>query len=520
MPAAEEKTPPLVILGFDAGDPEWLARWAREGHLPTLAGVMERGCWGRTGGPELISEHGVWMSLFSGISRGDHGCYYFRQMKPGTYDLQPVTGLDLDAPGFWHGLRGGEKKVAIMDVPDAYPVAGLTGVQIANWAPHHGWISRDPAFAAAAEPPELLGEARRIFGPQMDLIEKHDSTFVEDRRLYRLLRERVEKKGRLCRDLLARDRYDLAVVVFSESHTGNHQFWKYRPGSGAPESEFTHAIRDIYQDIDREMGALLAQLPEDANVFIVSSVGMEGCYPADGLMEAFLRELGYQAPPAPAPPSLRPMALARRFVPEAWRVALSRFLPRDTRERLLADQFRGGSDWKKTTAFSIPGAYTSFVRVNLRGREPEGIVEPGTEYDALLGRLEADLLQLIDPKTGGRAVKQVARTEELFGAGVPDALPDLFVEWEPTDYFVERVLHPRAELVQRKPDFFRNSDHSGFGFVAAAGPSIGNVGPLTDTVSVLDLAPTFLSLLGRPAPGRLTGSVIEVMAGRRVPVGR
>jgi hypothetical protein len=75
---------------------------------------------------------------------------------------------------------------------------------------------------------------------------------------------------------------------------------------------------------------------------------------------------------------LNPLALAQRPAPKAWRVAFSQLLTYQIQERLLADQFRHGTNWHKTTAFAIPSLYTSYVRVNLRGREPQGIVEPGT----------------------------------------------------------------------------------------------------------------------------------------------
>jgi predicted AlkP superfamily phosphohydrolase/phosphomutase len=73
-----------------------------------------------------------------------------------------------------------------------------------------------------------------------------------------------------------------------------------------------------------------------------------------------------------------------------------------------------------------------------------------------------------------------------------------------------RVLHPRVELVQKKPDFFRRSDHSQYGFLAASGPSIQNQGALDD-FELLNLAPTFLSLMGAPIPDRMTGQVIEFL---------
>jgi predicted AlkP superfamily phosphohydrolase/phosphomutase len=511
MTVTDSKNPPLVIFGLDAGDAEFIQRWAREGYLPTIASIMERGCWAQTSGPELISEHGVWVSLFSGISRCQHGYYYFRQLRPGTYDLETVTGRYIDAGPFWEYFQGREKRLAVIDVPDVYPVEGLTGLQLANWASHV-----EPPVSPSAEPPWLLRDVRRFYGPQTRIYEHANSSVSEDRRIYGRLLEQINKKGELCRYLVQRDHFDLVVIVFSESHLAGHQFWKYRHGAQSSEktaesSGLTSAIRDVYQAIDRQMGRLLAQLPE-ANVVVVSSVGMENDYPTVGLMEAFCRQLGYQDSPKSTPLSLKPMALLRRMVPAAWRIALSRHLPRDTRERLLASQFRDSTNWKNTTAFAIPSFYTSFVRINLRGREPQGIVEPGTEYETILDRLEGDIMQLVNPHTGGSAVKQVKRTIEVFGGGLPVSLPDLFIEWKP-GHVLNRVVHPRAELVQENPEFLRVSDHSDHGFLAAAGPSIRGRGALGD-VSLLDLAPTFLSLMGEATPEKLTGKVLESIVAR------
>src|SRR5688500_17991717 len=112
-------TPPLVIFGIDAGDPEFLTRWAGTGDLPNLARIMERGTWGRTGGAELVSEHGVWVSIFSGISRRDYGYFYFRQMEPGKYDLHAVTGLDVDAPPFCVQIPAEGRRTTVLDIPNS-----------------------------------------------------------------------------------------------------------------------------------------------------------------------------------------------------------------------------------------------------------------------------------------------------------------------------------------------------------------------------------------------------------------
>ena len=510
-----KQQPPLVILGFDAADPDYLLRWANEGYLPTLAAILRRGCWAKTGGPEMIVEHGVWPQLFSGVSRGRVGYYYFRQLNSRSYDLRLTTGRDWDAPPFWAGLRGGEKKVAIFDAPELSPVPGLRGVQLANWAMHRGWVARDPAERPQTDPPGLLADVQQIFGPQLEILENSAADLAEDQRLFRLLLEQTARSGKLYRELLQRDRFDLVVMVFAPSHTASHQFWKYRPEAADPDtangaSELTDAIRAVYQAIDHEMGLVLAQMPAAANVIVLSSVGLRDDCPSGGLMEAFCRQLGYEVAP-PFKPSL--MSVARQIVPERWRVALSRGFSREQREQLLAQQFRGKTDWSKTTAFAIPSAYAGFVRVNLQGREPAGIVVPGREYAELLCRLETDLRQLVDPLTGAPAVHQVARTRELFGAAAHEALPDLFVLWKSTKQFRQKLLHPRAEITQQRPEWFRISDHSQNGFVAAAGPSIRAGGALGE-IPLLDLAPTFLALLEEPVPAQLTGTVIPAFAPR------
>ncbi len=505
------KSPPLVIIGLDAGDPDFIQKWAEEGYLPAIASIMKRGLSGKTAGPDLISEHGAWVSLLSGISRSEHGYYYFRQLKPGTCDLETVTARDLDVLPFWGYLKGQNKKVAIIDAPDFDPMAGLPGIQLANWATHNNW---DPHhFRTASEPPELLQKVRREFGARLVTVENNQSHFEEDVRLYRQLMEQTQIKGKLCRKLLESDFFDLIVTVFSASHAANHQFWKYREeiqtGKNS-DHELTHAIRNVYQAIDDQIGLLLAGLPQDANIFIVSSVGMEDEFPTTGLVQAFFQQLGYQKPPLPNPKVFfSPRQVFRQLLPERWRVGLSRYFPRETRERLLADQFRRGIDWSRTKAFAIPASYTSYIRVNLRGREPEGIVESGAEYDKLLEQIEADLKQLVDIETREPAVTGVYKTVQLFNCEPPWSLPDMFVEWKP-GRFMKQVLHPRAVLTQEKPDFYRQSDHSTNGFIAAAGPSIQGCGALED-IELLDLAPTFLSLLGQPVPSRLSGSIMKEM---------
>ena len=198
-------------------------------------------------------------------------------------------------------------------------------------------------------------------------------------------------------------------------------------------------------------------------------MGMKPDYPATGLIEAFCHRLGYQV--AVAGDGFDARSLARRLVPERWRIAISARMSREAQERALADQFRNATDWSRTTAFSVPTLYGAFLRVNLRGREPQGIVDPAG-YEAVLAQLEDDLAQLVDPITGEPAIETAVRTVDLYGGGPPTSLPDLFVEIEPTEHFRAELVHPGARLTQVPPAYFRDTHHSPVGWLAAAGPSI------------------------------------------------
>jgi predicted AlkP superfamily phosphohydrolase/phosphomutase len=497
------KSSPLVVIAFDAGDPNFFLQWVKEGSLPTVGALMQQGGWGRIADPEQLSEWGTWTSLLSGTSRSRHGFYYFRQLVPGTYDLRLFSPPDTGVSPFWAHLRGRGKNVAIIDAPESELVPGLSGLQLAD----------------TADPPEVLHEARRVFGRQItvnDFSPRQDLN--EDRGVYHRLLERVEKKGTLCRHLLAKDHFDLVVIGFYEAHDAAHRFWDYRSETrvgrdGAQTGELASAIRTVYQAIDRQIGLVLEELPSTANVFVVSCYGMEALYPTTGLMDMFFPRLGYQAASSPESlgPSIRLRSLPRRLAPRSWRVALHQHLPVRIQERLLAAQFRNSTNWSEAAAFAIPSLFTSFIRVNLRGREPQGIVSPGDAYTTLLTRLEEDLQQLVDPRTRAPAVSRVTRTAPVFGLAPPEVLPDLFVEWQSSPHFLARVVHPSAELVQQQPSYFRGSYHSHEGFLAAAGPSIGIRGNLGH-IAVLDLAPTFLSLLGVPIPRALAGEVMRGVA--------
>ena len=124
--------------------------------------------------------------------------------------------------------------------------------------------------------------------------------------------------------------------------------------------------------------------PAGSATCVVSAYGMQNQYPALGLIEDFLVKLGYQARPAGGAEDSANAArasvltLARRAVPEPVRYAISKRLPQRVQQQLLFSNFIRSVDFRRSLAFALPTSlYTSQIRVNLKDREPSGIVEPG-----------------------------------------------------------------------------------------------------------------------------------------------
>ena len=493
---------PLVILAFDAGDPALIERWAEEGHLPTIKGLLERGVQSRITGPELISENGIWVSLFSGLSRAQHGYYYWRPLKPGTYELELSNQRVDRAVPFWGHLRHTGMRVAVVDVPETHCTEGVPGVQLANWAPHNA------RFAGYSVPAPLFADLCSQFGSPLGVEERVGSTLDEDVQIHTGLLKQIQQKAAICHSLLSRDRFDLVVLGFHESHIAGHQFWKYSDQSSAPVNSggrLTHATRDVYQAIDRVFGDLLARLPQDSTAVVVSNMGLQEDYPNLELTQAFCRHLGYHRMQQKVKSWPAISQLVRRMIPQTWQRAISDMLPDDFHGRMLSREWFGGTDWSSTTVFPIPAYFLGFLRVNLRGREPQGIVEPGTDYLQLLERVEADLKCLIDPESGRPAVRYVARTVDHFNIQPHESLPDIFFDWAPAPYPKRRVEHPHTVLEQKDLFFKRDTRHDLCGFFAAAGPGIAGRRRIPN-LSVLDVAPTCLCLMGRPVPELMQGA--------------
>jgi len=368
----------------------------------------------------------------------------------------------------------------VIDAPETELVADLGGRQIARWGEHS-------STRPICEPPELAEEVERLVGPPIPTDEKQRGGSWRDRRILARILERVKRKGRLCRALLDERSADIVVVGFGDTHAAGHRFGKYESaGKGLAD-----AVLRVYQAIDRELAALIEHFESPPNVFVMADSGIREGQPLGTLMDDLCQHLGYKKPLD----ALRASPLQARI-----RAALRPFVSPRNHKAWQEARFLGNTDWSQTSVFAIPATYTGYLRVNLEGREPQGIVKPGTEYNELLARLTADLELLEDRKTGSPVVDSVTLATEVFSAEPPLQLPDLFVEFRPCT-LPQEIFHPRMTLTRHRGGSLRDNSHSRRGLVLAAGPDIAHHGVVED-LGPTEVAPLFQAVLGQTiAPG-------------------
>jgi len=167
-----------------------------------------------------------------------------------------------------------------------------------------------------------------------------------------------------------------------------------------------------------------------------------------------------------------------------------------------------GIDWTRSKAFCVPNANEAYVRINCRGREPQGIVEMENEYRQLLDSLGAEFRTLVNPGNGRQAVHRIFDTDEVFPGPMRGNLPDLVVTWDPEAQVMAELESSAGGRVSGKASFeiapYYSGNHRPNAFVIAHGPTVSS-GSRIENGHIVDIAPTILDILGVEPPGHFDG---------------
>lgn len=155
-------------------------------------------------------------------------------------------------------------------------------------------------------------------------------------------------------------------------------------------------------------------------------------------------------------------------------------------------------------AFAIPSFEGGQIRINVEGREPNGMVKP-SEYEAFCDELIEKLNTLQDARTGIKMVQDVIKTRKNPLEKNPRSHhADLIVIWQ-EEYLTDVVESPEYGRIGPFPPY-RAGSHTPEAFILGAGPDIPAGATLETKGHSLDVAPTVLDLMGVPIPEYMDGS--------------
>jgi predicted AlkP superfamily phosphohydrolase/phosphomutase len=464
---------PVFILGLDAADHLLIEQWAAEGKLPAIARLLEAGAYGILASTASVFSGSAWVSITTGCNPAKCGVYSRYQLAKGTYDVRRIKANDSRVSPFWTGLTG---PMVIADVPKAPLTSSLDGVQLVEWGTY------DHYSDFSSIPSDLSGRILDEFGGH-PFLERDFEVALHGRRDFEVLKDLllngIKIKQRLNLHLLRTLQPRLFFSVFGETHAAGHAFWRFQE----PRHPFYQsngplqtALAGVYGAMDAAIGEFVDALPPRSTFVLLSSQGfaMDSMASEDFLSEVLIKS------------SLSiPRLTKTQYAPYAPAMIL---------------------DMTRSRAFCLPGDLQGYVRINLRGREPTGVVAED-EYEAVCQEIETELMALRHRDTEAPVVSKVIRIRDLFKGDFATALPDLSVIWN-TEQIVTEVESPRCGLIQRHPDLSSGGgNHRGEGFMIVTGP---NVRKGRFAGHVFDVAPTICSLLGDQACADSDGRVLAI----------
>jgi predicted AlkP superfamily phosphohydrolase/phosphomutase len=440
----------LAVVHIDALSVALLDELVAAGRMPALGDLRRRGSWHSLGTPAVHFPAAAYFSLHSGYPAGEHGLYFSFQWSPPEQRLR--YRLDFGTPTtVWERLADSGRRSLVVDPYELGPPLRGSGLAVSGWQ-YRNILSLE----RWARPRGWVGPYERRLGrtPFMQEVFGRRSAGAL-RTVRRTLLTCSARVADLATEALGRERFDVAYVSLLAPHQAGHLFWDVSQLEidDSSKERFEGTLALMYEEADRALGRIVGALPDGADVMVVSPLGMGPNASRIDLLGPMLQRVLAGGP-----------AVVRREEQEAgdriWRIrgtvpspvragvarAMGAHLAREVTARLSTS----GVDWSTTKAFLLPSDENGQIRLNLRGRERDGIVDP-EDASAVLDEIADGLLSYRD-FDGSVVIATADRTAGLYPGARHDLLPDLVLRWPDTPAWrVTGVRSDRYGEIRRRP---------------------------------------------------------------------
>jgi predicted AlkP superfamily phosphohydrolase/phosphomutase len=450
-----------MIIGLDCAEPSLvLERWRDD--LPTISRLMEHGVYGRLTSVIPPITVPAWSCMMTSQTPGDLGVYGFRNRSDHSYNaLFIADGNAIKKPRLWDLVtRAGDPSIVI-GVPGTYPPRPLNGVMVSCFL--------TPSIESRyTYPPLLRDEVEETIGEY--IFDCRDFRTEDKDYLLQQVYEMTDRRFALAEHLLSTRPWRLFAMVEMGPDRMHHGFWRFMDPEHRryePGNPYESSILDYHRHVDGLIARLLEHAGDDTVVLIVSDHGAKRM---DGgiRVNEWLRREGLLAT-----------------------------LAEPTERSSLTDV---GVDWSRTVAWG-EGGYYSRIFMNVRGREPEGIVSP-EDYETVRSDLAARLAAIPDDQ--GRPIGTVVYTPEEVYPEVNGVAPDLIVHFGDLSWRSVGTVGGNEGVHTFENDTGPDdANHAQDGLYVLAGPRIRSAGRLD--AHLLDIAPTVLELMDIEVPAAMRG---------------
>jgi predicted AlkP superfamily phosphohydrolase/phosphomutase len=448
------------------------------------------------------------------VNPGKHGLVDFVYPGKDSYKVAMINATSRQTRALWNWLNDAGLTVGLLGIPTTYPPEPVDGFMIS------GFLSPGPD-SEWAYPPQLKGELLAELGEfLLSPNERYRSThrldgFLDD------LAASVENRTQAALYLMNNKPWDLFTVVYWDTDMVQHETWRlldpshprYDPDEAAAHHD---QILDFHRKVDADVGRLLAtaDADDDTLVVVMSDHGF-GPVHSFFLINNWLASMGLLQFKRTPWTAFKRLLFSLGYTPlRMFRVAKELGLAR-LRRKVRFQQKAGlvnrvflsfdDVDWSRTQAFSI-GSFGQ-VYINLAGTHPQGVVQPGREYEELRDRITREALALRDPRTGELLVQRVYRREEIYSGPYIHRTPDLLVQPKGWEYMAfGHADFGSNQLVEAIVGL--SGHHRPDGILILAGADVKS-GTRLEGANIMDLTPTILHALGVAVPQDLDGRVLS-----------
>ena len=455
----------VLIIGLDCAPPDLVfKKWKND--LPVLRGLMEKGVYGPLKSTDPPITIPAWTSMVTSKNPGRLGLYGIRNRLDYSYDKMIfANSLLVKEDTLWDILSRKGKKVTLIGIPQTYPPKPVNGHMVTCF------LTPD-TNSNYTYPESLKGEIRSWVGEY--LLDVDNFRTEEKDKLLEQIYEMTEKQFNVALHLLTEKEWDFFMMVEMGVDRIHHGFWKFHDPKHAkfePGSKYENAIRDYYVYVDQKVGELLSHIDSETTVLVVSDHGAKAMVGGVCVNE-WLMQKGYLHLKE-KPAGVIPFGKAK-------------------------------VDWKRTVAWG-EGGYYSRIFLNVKGREPEGVVDP-SNYE----RVREDLRKALEAITDGQGINigtKVSKPEEIYSE-VRRIPPDLIVYFGNLSWRSVGSIGLGSILTFENDTGPDDANHDTHGIFIMGGGSVKARG-LREGLNLLDVAPTVLNLMGIEVPGDMEGRVIE-----------